>query len=107
MSMISATFWFDEPTGETADVGEGAHIGLFITSAILGLYLVSCLLLGVGGCMARGDGLAAFLLAPVEATCVLMERLRVFFRAGAGRGGLDGGLDGLAFARDDDALLAG
>lgn len=105
MSMISATLWFDDPIGETPDVGEGEHRGLFITSAMLGLYFVSFLLLGVGGCIARGDGLAGLL--PAVATCVLIERLRVFFRAGAGQGGFDGGFEGLALARDEDALRAG
>lgn len=94
--MISATFWFEDGRGET-DVGVADGRGLFITSAMLGLYFVSLLLLGVGGWMARGDSLAGWL--PRAATCVLMERLRVFFLEGTGREGAleEGGLDGLAW----------
>ena len=43
--------------------------------------------------MSREDSLAGFL--PRAATCVFMERLRVFFLEGAGR---EGGFEGLACA---------
>ena len=58
MSIISMTFEFEDGRGDM-DVGVPDGKGLFITSAMLGLYFIS-LLLGVGGCMARCEGLAGF-----------------------------------------------
>lgn len=75
MSMISATFWLADGTGETG-VGVAAGRGLFITSAMLGFCFVSKVL-GVGGCMER----CAILVTDrfCEANSVSIERSRTFF----------------------------